>query len=120
MTVVRGILSGLEFGQAVENLGKDLAPSAKTLAFESISTNSTAYEGKTPKGVEFLGNKTECALLGFTKKLGCDFMVSNSFLLLLFLLLLLLLLFCIVFSFTLSKPLHAFVLHKRKSVRPLR
>jgi len=76
MTVVRGIASAIEFGQAVETLNKDISAGAKSLLFESVATNSTAYEGTTPKGLEFLGNKTECALLGFTKKLGSNFKVS--------------------------------------------
>jgi len=79
MTVVRGIASAIEFGQAVETLNKDISAGAKSLLFESVATNSTAYEGTTPKGLEFLGNKTECALLGFTKKLGSNFKVSLLF-----------------------------------------
>ena len=79
MTVVRGIASAIEFGQAVETLNKDISAGAKSLLFESVATISTAYEGTTPKGLEFLGNKTECALLGFTKKLGSNFKVSLLF-----------------------------------------
>lgn len=38
---------------------------------ESIAVNSTAFEGKDENGnVDFVGSKTECALLGFSKTLG--------------------------------------------------
>jgi len=41
---------------------------------KSVALNSTAYEGTTNKGtIEFIGNKTESALLGMTKSLGCDY-----------------------------------------------
>lgn len=75
MTVVRGSVAGITFGDKFEEL-KTLPVSTKETLFETISTNSTAYEGANHKGtVEFLGNKTECALLGFAKKLGNDFKV---------------------------------------------
>lgn len=77
MTVVRGSVTGIEFGDKFEEL-KDLTEGSKSLLFQGVAMNSTAYEGPTPKGVEFLGNKTECALLGFTKKLGSQYKVPFS------------------------------------------
>lgn len=41
------------------------------LLIESIAINSTAFEGKDENGkVDFVGSKTECALLSFAKALG--------------------------------------------------
>ena len=44
------------------------------ILFKVVSINSTAYQGETATGtIEFLGNKTECALLNLNKHLGCDY-----------------------------------------------
>ncbi|CAO3640447.1 unnamed protein product [Cunninghamella echinulata] len=44
------------------------------LIFESICINSTAFESNDDHGKsEFIGSKTECALLAWAQKLGCDY-----------------------------------------------
>jgi len=78
MTVVRGFIAEKEFNPVDESLKSNFSEPALSTLFESVSVNSTAYEGETPKGVEFVGNKTECALLGFNKILGCDYHVALS------------------------------------------
>ncbi|CAO3600997.1 unnamed protein product [Absidia cylindrospora] len=41
---------------------------------QGIAINSTAFEGKDDQGkTEFIGSKTECALLSWAKKLGADY-----------------------------------------------
>ncbi|OBZ88463.1 Calcium-transporting ATPase PAT1 [Choanephora cucurbitarum] len=44
------------------------------LIFEAIALNSTAFEGKDENGkADFVGSKTECALLAFSKNLGSNY-----------------------------------------------
>ncbi|CAJ0758428.1 18357_t:CDS:2 [Entrophospora sp. SA101] len=41
---------------------------------ENITINSSAFEDKDEKGnLDFVGSKTECALLGFSKRFGVDY-----------------------------------------------
>mmetsp|Transcript_15528 Transcript_15528/g.25579 ORF Transcript_15528/g.25579 Transcript_15528/m.25579 type:complete len:1046 (-) Transcript_15528:613-3750(-) len=53
---------------------EELAPATLKLLFEGISNNSKAYISILPNGQpEYIGNKTECALLGFIQKYGADY-----------------------------------------------
>ncbi|KAI9472462.1 MAG: PMCA-type calcium-translocating P-type ATPase [Benjaminiella poitrasii] len=77
MTVTEGTLAREAF-DSPEN-SKDWSKKVDkdkivSLIFETVALNSTAFEGKDENGnVEFVGSKTECALLGFTKNLGSDY-----------------------------------------------
>ncbi|KAI8090785.1 PMCA-type calcium-translocating P-type ATPase [Thamnidium elegans] len=77
MTVTHGTLAQQEF-----NSQQEIKPWSKKvdnqkvlpLVFESIALNSNAFEDKNEKGqIEFVGSKTECALLGFSKSLGSNY-----------------------------------------------
>ncbi|KAI9495890.1 PMCA-type calcium-translocating P-type ATPase [Zychaea mexicana] len=74
MTVVRGTLADESFEtvEKIKDWGKKVhSESVQNLVFENIAVNSTAFEGKDENGnVDFVGSKTECALLGFSKGLG--------------------------------------------------
>ncbi|KAI9244834.1 PMCA-type calcium-translocating P-type ATPase [Phascolomyces articulosus] len=77
MTVVRGTLAEESF-DSIENIkdwAKKVDPKAvQELLFENIAINSTAFEGKDENGnVDFVGSKTECALLSFSKSLGSSY-----------------------------------------------
>jgi len=68
MTVMRGWVGGQSYA-SVPDVIKGLAKEDAKLLGQSIAVNSTAYEGKTDKGTtEFIGSKTECALLNFAKQ----------------------------------------------------
>ncbi|KAI8976450.1 PMCA-type calcium-translocating P-type ATPase [Pilobolus umbonatus] len=77
MTVTRGELADKEFNTFDE--GKKWAKKVDKknvlpLILETIALNSSAFEDKNENGkVEFVGSKTECALLGFAKQLGCSY-----------------------------------------------
>jgi Ca2+-transporting ATPase len=77
MTVTHGTLAENEFSKPEE--GKRWAEQLKKtsvvdLFIETVAVNSTAFEDKTENGgTEFIGSKTECALLDFTKTLGSDY-----------------------------------------------
>eukprot|EP01099_Mayorella_cantabrigiensis_P000157 TRINITY_DN1069_c0_g1_i5.p1 TRINITY_DN1069_c0_g1~~TRINITY_DN1069_c0_g1_i5.p1 ORF type:complete len:999 (-),score=293.26 TRINITY_DN1069_c0_g1_i5:231-3176(-) len=67
MTVMRGWIGGQSYS-TVDEISKSLSREDAKLLSQSIAINSTAYEGKTDKGTtEFIGSKTECALLNFAK-----------------------------------------------------
>ncbi|KAI7880657.1 PMCA-type calcium-translocating P-type ATPase [Lichtheimia hyalospora FSU 10163] len=77
MTVVRATLADESF-DAVEKIrqwaGKVSDKYVSPLLKETIAVNSTAFEGKDENGnLEFIGSKTECALLGFAKSLGAEY-----------------------------------------------
>ncbi|KAL6063492.1 plasma membrane calcium [Balamuthia mandrillaris] len=73
MTVMKGWIAGRMFEdvQATKKKGNLAASVVECFTF-GVAVNSTAYEGKTDKGnIEFIGSKTECALLNFGKEHGC-------------------------------------------------
>ncbi|KAI8137844.1 PMCA-type calcium-translocating P-type ATPase [Fennellomyces sp. T-0311] len=73
MTVTRGTLAEEAFHSVEEtnDWARKVDNKVTSLLFESIAVNSTAFEGKDEDGnVDFVGSKTECALLGFSKQLG--------------------------------------------------
>ncbi|KAI8991117.1 PMCA-type calcium-translocating P-type ATPase [Mycotypha africana] len=77
MTVVEGTLAEETFTSEDEmkawakKVDKD---TIEALVHETIALNSTAFEGKDENGrTDFVGSKTECALLGFSKRLGSDY-----------------------------------------------
>jgi len=72
MTVTHAWLGGHMFGNALPSKG-DLAPDVHQALVEGISINSTAYITRSKNLPEFIGSKTECALLGFVEKLSCDY-----------------------------------------------
>jgi len=78
MTVVKGRLIGVEFTGDTSALKKELQNNSYLdLFFEAISVNTTAYIDEESK--EFVGNKSESALLGLTQSLGCNYKVIFSF-----------------------------------------
>jgi Ca2+-transporting ATPase len=77
MTVTEGTLAEEKFESQEEikqwskNIDKE---TVLPLIFETIALNSTAFEGKDENGKsDFVGSKTECALLGFSKSLGSQY-----------------------------------------------
>ncbi|KAJ2008896.1 plasma membrane calcium [Coemansia thaxteri] len=78
MTVVRGVVGGVEL-QAAGAAGATgffgaLDDGVRALLLEGIAVNSTAFEGADDRGgVEFIGSKSECALLAFGKLGGLDY-----------------------------------------------
>lgn len=77
MTVTEGTLAEEKFESQEEarewsnNVDKE---TVLPLIFETIALNSTAFEGKDENGKpDFVGSKTECALLGFSKSLGSQY-----------------------------------------------
>ncbi|KAI8890213.1 PMCA-type calcium-translocating P-type ATPase, partial [Backusella circina FSU 941] len=77
MTVTHGTLAEEEFDKPEE--GKHWAKELQDtdvvdLFIETVAVNSTAFEDKGENGrIEFIGSKTECALLDFTKMIGSDY-----------------------------------------------
>ncbi|CAG8510265.1 12139_t:CDS:10 [Ambispora leptoticha] len=83
MTIVRGFLTGHEFNSVseIEDWRKDVNQQTFDTIVEAIVTNSTAFEGKDENNkIDFIGSKTECALLGFCKALGIEYReIRNSY-----------------------------------------
>ncbi|KAI8321291.1 PMCA-type calcium-translocating P-type ATPase [Martensiomyces pterosporus] len=76
MTVVRGFVAGRELKDLseVQSFYKSLPEDTRELLLEGIAVNSTAFEGPDEQGhIEFIGSKSECALLGFGKTCGQDY-----------------------------------------------
>ncbi|CAG8599744.1 1774_t:CDS:2, partial [Ambispora gerdemannii] len=83
MTVVRGFLTGHEFKSLtmIESWRKDVDQQTFDTIVEAIVINSSAFEGKDENDqLDFIGSKTECALLGFSKGLGIEYReIRNSY-----------------------------------------
>ncbi|CAH1756465.1 4762_t:CDS:2 [Entrophospora sp. SA101] len=76
MTVVEGVLAQKSFESVDDiNAWKEGVDSAVyEIIVENITINSSAFEDKDEKGnLDFVGSKTECALLGFSKRFGVDY-----------------------------------------------
>ncbi|KAI7861506.1 PMCA-type calcium-translocating P-type ATPase [Spinellus fusiger] len=76
MTVAEGTLAEVSFNapEHAKTWAGGVDEDVKDLLLESIAINSNAFEGKDENGrVDFVGSKTECALLGFSKSLGSDY-----------------------------------------------
>lgn len=77
MTVTHGTLAQESFDapeKAKEWAGKVDKDTVVDLLTEGIAVNSTAFEGKDENGnPDFVGSKTECALLGFSRALGTNY-----------------------------------------------
>jgi Ca2+-transporting ATPase len=72
MSVVEGRIGDIEFSSVP--LEVDLPEHLKDLISEGISINSTAdVEMKQGEPINYIGNKTECALLKFVKDLGVEY-----------------------------------------------
>ncbi|KAI7898578.1 PMCA-type calcium-translocating P-type ATPase [Cokeromyces recurvatus] len=75
MTVTEGTLAQETFDTPEQ--AKEWAKKAKkilSLFFETVALNSTAFEEKDENGnMNFVGSKTECALLSLSKNLGSDY-----------------------------------------------
>ncbi|KAJ3069443.1 Calcium-transporting ATPase 10, plasma membrane-type, partial [Quaeritorhiza haematococci] len=85
MTVVKGVVADFNFEREDVPTGingyfsGDVMKSLLRFITESININSTAYEGATASGkVEFIGSKTEVALLEFTNKLGLGYTADRQ------------------------------------------
>ncbi|CAI2162977.1 16735_t:CDS:10 [Funneliformis geosporum] len=81
MTVVEGVIGKKKF----ESLGEipewksQVATSTYDTLIQGISINSSAFEDKDENGkVVFIGSKTECALLEFSKSFGIDYREIRS------------------------------------------
>ncbi|EGG17786.1 P-type ATPase [Cavenderia fasciculata] len=73
MTVVTGHVASL-FAEVNEALKATMPANVIPILADGIAINSNAYEGLSTKGkMEFIGSKTECALLNFGKVLGSDY-----------------------------------------------
>eukprot|EP00051_Salpingoeca_urceolata_P005163 m.70822 g.70822 ORF g.70822 m.70822 type:complete len:1076 (-) comp14099_c1_seq1:169-3396(-) len=70
MTVVQGTVAGKSFDDP-EGLTLDKSTQEKLV--EGIAVNSTAFETLVEGTKEFVGSRTECALLQFAQKLGGDY-----------------------------------------------
>ncbi|KAI8382260.1 PMCA-type calcium-translocating P-type ATPase [Blakeslea trispora] len=77
MTITEGTLAQESFDSpesAKEWAEKVDKKNTLDLIFEGIALNSTAFEGKDENGkADFVGSKTECALLAFSKNLGSNY-----------------------------------------------
>ncbi|KAL9552216.1 hypothetical protein MBANPS3_003883 [Mucor bainieri] len=77
MTVTEGTLAeeSFESQEEAKEWSKNVdKKNVLPLIYETIALNSTAFEGKDEDGKpDFVGSKTECALLGFTKGLGSSY-----------------------------------------------
>lgn len=74
MTVVQAVLGEQIFDKIDNSVKSRLPADSWTLIFENIASNSDAYEITKDNGVkQFVGSKTECALLQFSTKLGQDY-----------------------------------------------
>jgi len=72
MTVVTAWVGGKRFPAITEKLQGDIPKDFKDLLFDGIALNSNAFEAVNQKGqMDFVGSKTECALLKFSKT--CDY-----------------------------------------------
>ncbi|EGC37707.1 P-type ATPase [Dictyostelium purpureum] len=73
MTVVTGTVCG-NFPEVNESLKSKIPQHVAQILTDGIAINSNAYEGVSSKGkLEFIGSKTEVALLNFSKVLGSDY-----------------------------------------------
>ncbi|KAI9502179.1 PMCA-type calcium-translocating P-type ATPase [Coemansia spiralis] len=76
MTIVRGLIAASELKSRsdAQSFYKSLPKDVQTVFLEGIAVNSTAFEGPDEKGhIDFIGSKSECALLGFGKVCGLDY-----------------------------------------------
>jgi Ca2+-transporting ATPase len=81
MTVVSGSIAEKNFSKSydMQRWRYQMNPLALDLAMESISVNSTAFEGKDQDGnIKFIGSTTECAMIEFAKKLGYSYQDQRS------------------------------------------
>jgi Ca2+-transporting ATPase len=81
MTVVTAWTGGKKFAEITERTGDQLSKDLKDALFQGIAVNSNAFEAPNQKGVmDFVGSKTECALLKFGKMTGYDYLtIRESF-----------------------------------------
>ncbi|KAJ2452978.1 plasma membrane calcium [Coemansia sp. RSA 2336] len=81
MTVVRGIVAGRELLSRAEARAffESLPRETRCILLEGIAVNSTAFEGPDEQGkIDFIGSKSECALLGFGKTCGLDYRCERA------------------------------------------
>ncbi|GBC09425.1 hypothetical protein RclHR1_08850008 [Rhizophagus clarus] len=81
MTVVRGLLGFKRFDdeEQISDWRKKIASSTYDILVQGIVLNSTAFEDKDENGnIDFIGSKTECALLDFVKSFGVDYKEIRS------------------------------------------
>jgi Ca2+-transporting ATPase len=74
MTVVTAWFGGKKFGEISDKVGREMPQNLRDALCEGISVNSTAFEATNPKGkIDFVGSKTECALLKLSQSFGYDY-----------------------------------------------
>ena len=67
MTVVAGLFGASEFFSDVTSWAKSLSKDVMNLIVQSVTINSTAFQGEQDGVTTFIGSKTETALLEFAK-----------------------------------------------------
>ncbi|GAM26334.1 hypothetical protein SAMD00019534_095090 [Acytostelium subglobosum LB1] len=78
MTVVAGHISKL-FENVDHNVKHNIPAQLHSIIVDGICLNSNAYEGVSTTGrTEFIGSKTECALLKFVQLFGADYQTIRS------------------------------------------
>ncbi|PIA13438.1 calcium-translocating P-type ATPase [Coemansia reversa NRRL 1564] len=81
MTVVRGFVAERELQSRSEAHAfyEQLPQATRSILLEGIAVNSTAFEGPDESGaIDFIGSKSECALLGFSKTCGLDYRCERA------------------------------------------
>lgn len=79
MTVVTAWVGGKNFTEINERTKDQLSKELKDALFQGIAVNSNAFEALNQKGVmDFVGSKTECALLKFGKLADYDYMAIRE------------------------------------------
>lgn len=74
MTVVTGWFGGKRYGDITEKAGREMPQNMRDALCEGIAVNSSAFEATNPKGkIDFVGSKTECALLKLSQMFGYDY-----------------------------------------------
>ncbi|KAN0045447.1 hypothetical protein ACTA71_005825 [Dictyostelium dimigraforme] len=72
MSVVTGTICGVF--PTLDGIAQKIPKHIQSILTDGMAINSNAYEGVSSKGkLEFIGSKTECALLNFGKLFGCDY-----------------------------------------------
>uniref|UniRef100_A0A1D1Y7D9 Calcium-transporting ATPase n=1 Tax=Anthurium amnicola TaxID=1678845 RepID=A0A1D1Y7D9_9ARAE len=80
MTVVKGLVGFGKFDEEQKNKWKnDVVSSTYDILIQGITINSTAFEDRLEDGkIDFVGSKTECALLDFAKSFGVSYKEIRS------------------------------------------
>lgn len=79
MTVVTAWVGGKKFPEINERTQDQLPKDLKDALFQGIAVNSNAFEALNQKNImDFVGSKTECALLKFGKICNYDYLTIRE------------------------------------------